>query len=347
MNYDDVLTQKTAVAIAREWIDGRIVRPKDHLRSQMRGLMEQLATRCIAESLQQQEKEDQLCERLDAAWDILNSVWYAAAPEYATRWRIKAEEQPGVDEQKKIEQARHVVWTRRDPKRSFQDGFESKHHFNYDRNSLDSTIANYLERSWLRHPTLDWILLDMTITRELCAFGEELKKRWVPGKRDDLDFFHHRYFSTKGNLSKMTEIKWSEFFESLWTKFVTLIAIPVGAIWASFHYGYSGLGATLASIYGVLVAGYGGIKVIQFLLRGVNRLIGRPDPRLKPFLLWEDMYEVWRRLDGPVVNPSRVRESMAKSTDKGAVWDAISWSLIDRLIAIDPAVWVIQPAAAQ
>lgn len=59
------------------------------------------------------------------------------------------------------------------------------------------------------------------------------------------------------------------------------------------------------------------------------------------------MYEVWRRLDGPVINPSRVREFMAKSTDHGAVWDATSWSIVDRLIAIDPAVWVIQPAAAQ
>ena len=31
-----------------------------------------------------------------------------------------------------------------------------------------------------------------------------------------------------------------------------------------------------------------------------------------------------------------------KSRDDGAVWDNVAWSLIDRVIAIDPAVWVVQ-----
>ncbi len=55
------------------------------------------------------------------------------------------------------------------------------------------------------------------------------------------------------------------------------------------------------------------------------------------------MYDVWKQLEGPVVNPTLVREAMIKSRDKGAVWDTVSWSLIDRVIAIDPAVWVVQP----
>jgi hypothetical protein len=54
------------------------------------------------------------------------------------------------------------------------------------------------------------------------------------------------------------------------------------------------------------------------------------------------MYEVWERLDGPVINPSRVRDAMVKSAEQGAVWNTISWSLIDRVIAIDPAVWVVR-----
>lgn len=36
---------------------------------------------------------------------------------------------------------------------------------------------------------------------------------------------------------------------------------------------------------------------------------GRIDPNVRPFQLWDEMYEVWRRLDGPVVNPTMVRES--------------------------------------
>ena len=52
------------------------------------------------------------------------------------------------------------------------------------------------------------------------------------------------------------------------------------------------------------------------------------------------MYDVWRSLEGPVVNPTMVKEAMLKAKEKGAVWDAGAWSIIDRAITIDPAVMV-------
>ncbi len=54
------------------------------------------------------------------------------------------------------------------------------------------------------------------------------------------------------------------------------------------------------------------------------------------------MYDVWRLLEGPVVNPTLVREAMVQSANQGAVWGNVAWSLIDRVIAIDLAVWVVQ-----
>jgi hypothetical protein len=126
---------------------------------------------------------------------------------------------------------------------------------------------------------LDWILVDMRVSRELCDLGEAVKQRLAPRKREKLlnvhhRYFYHRYFVTKGESTTIT---------------------------------------------------------------------GKPDPRLGPFHLWDQMYEVWLRLRGPVVNPSRVREAMVRSAEDGAEWGTLTWSLIDRVISIDPAVWIIWP----
>jgi hypothetical protein len=85
------------------------------------------------------------------------------------------------------------------------------------------------------------------------------------------------------------------------------------------------------------------VKILEFAIRFMRRLIGKVDPRTHAFGVWDQMYDVWRLLEGPVVNPTLVREAMIKSRDQGAVWNNVSWSLVDRVIAIDPAVWVVQP----
>jgi hypothetical protein len=58
------------------------------------------------------------------------------------------------------------------------------------------------------------------------------------------------------------------------------------------------------------------------------------------------MCGVWRRLEGPVVNPTLVCEAMARVAKEGVVWDNFSWSLIDRVIALDPVVWVVEPSGS-
>ena len=77
-------------------------------------------------------------------------------------------------EQEMIDKAQHIVWIRRDPKRPFTEGTRSEHHTNFDKDSFHSTIADYLSRPYLRHPVLDWIFMEMTISQELSAFGESL-----------------------------------------------------------------------------------------------------------------------------------------------------------------------------
>jgi hypothetical protein len=51
----------------------------------------------------------------------------------------------------------------------------------------------------------------------------------------------------------------------------------------------------------------------------------------------------FRYLTGPIINPTMVRDEMMKSKSLGAVWDLPSWSLIERVIVSDRAVWLVGP----
>ncbi len=178
------LTEPSAKAIAREWIDNRIEKPtKPYARSQMRWLMDQLAEPCITESLRLEEDVTGLWERLDYAHNILTTAWYSAASEEAISWPTSEENEPDAEEQEKLEKAQHVLWVRHDPARAFEEGTRSVHYTAINKDELNSAIADYLDRPYLRLPVLDWIFLDMTISRELSAFGEALKEKWLPGKR--------------------------------------------------------------------------------------------------------------------------------------------------------------------
>jgi hypothetical protein len=88
------------------------------------------------------------------------------------------------DNAAKIARTKATIWKRRNPQRSFSEGFESENHTAFDQEDFHGTVAVYLKEPWLRHPVLDWIMLDMMISRELSAFGEVLKQRWLPGPRN-------------------------------------------------------------------------------------------------------------------------------------------------------------------
>jgi hypothetical protein len=339
---DEPLTRMRAAQLVREQIQ-RSIDPSLSYRgwNQYRWLLEQLAGLCVAQSIANKETEDQFTSRLDAASDILYNVWYLAASEIATRfWREN--ESPTLDEQKTIAKAKATIWTRHDPKIAFEKGYTSEHHVAFNRDDLHAFVADYLARPWLRHHVLDWILVDIMISRELSAFGEELKQLLLPGRRSDSFFgVHWRYYETKGDLRRMTGIDWA----GISSKIVILMAFPLGAIYAAFFFGYNSLGAGLSSLYGLAVLGWIASKVFSIIVKVGYGLAGKVHPRAKPFVLWEKMYEVWTLLEGPIINPTLLREAMIKTRDYGARWDQAAWAIVERVIAYDPAVWIVRPTS--
>ncbi|MDX0702000.1 hypothetical protein GOD03_17330 [Sinorhizobium medicae] len=337
----EALTEREALAVVQEWLDNRIEKPLKGNNSQKRWIMEELGQLCVIETLRCREDEPQLCSRLSRAWDIAHNIWFAIAPPFATKF-YSGDNIPSEEEQERIDKARHVIWRRRDPKKAYLEGYNSSFQTSFSAEDFAYIVGEYVERPWLRHPFLDWVIVDVTVSRELCSFGEELKQNCLPGRRDFVGL-HHRYFSAAGNLQAMTKFDWNETFERWNMWFWGVVAFPVAAIWVSFHFGYNSLGGWLFGIYATAIffaLTWGALRLARKLFRWLR---GKSDPRTRPFELWTDMYEVWRRLEGPVINPQRVRDAMQASADKGAVWDSATWSVIDRVISISPAVWVPHP----
>lgn len=334
---ENTITEQQADIIARDWVNDVLpLSIGKHHPWQRRWLMNELATLCIAETIKQKQGEFELLNRLSDAYNIVESISYHSMGEVSNKVLLSQDET--ILEQERINKEKRPVWYTHDPRNSMKKGVESESYFMCaDKNSLNETIADYLTLSWLRHPFIDWVLVDMMVTNELCGFAEVLKENFALGGKN-LFGYNGVYHNGNGNIDKMYKI----YFIRLGIRFLTRILIPICAIWLSISFGYESTAITIGSIYGFLVFVYIVKKASGFISYSFNRITGRAASRAKQFILWEKMYEVWQRLRPPVLNPTLIRELMYKTTQEGAVWDSATWSIIDRTIAIDPAVWIIR-----
>jgi hypothetical protein len=339
----ELLTAISAAELAKEWIDNRVPKStRRFARNEMRWMMQELAILCVKEAVAAQETADQLCDRLYNSHEILSTVWWFSAPEIAKKlW--KEDENPTDEEQLKIDQAKCTLWKRHDPSRSFRDGWKSEHYVDFDKVELViSAIAPYLQSGWLRHPVLDWVFLDLLITQELCQFGEALKRDFLPGPRSEFTGEHAKYFKSEGKLEEMKKIEWNPTLERWNMLFWRRFGFPIGTIAVLFYVGWAGTAWIGTALYGFALAVWTLVGLVRFAKRMIRRGRGQLDPKLRPFQLWDKMYAVWRHLELPVINPTIVRKEMERTTAEGAVWHAAAWSLIDRVISVDPAVWVVE-----
>jgi hypothetical protein len=285
MMSEESITERDAARCASQWIsDFRPLRRG----GQYEALMTDLAKQCVTETLRAGEGECELDSRLASADGVLDALQTFGFPYALEKFRWESQDKVPDAFRKSLKSAMPSVWRRRDPSRSFKEGFESDHYFSGSPAELHEALSVYLTLPWLRHPSVDWLFLDMMITRELSAFGEEIKKQCFPGHKDSMGI-HAKYWTAKGAVSKM---------------------VPTG----------------FARIF------------------GVSREFTDPkSPISLASNVWQAMYEVWRCLTGPVINPTMVRDEMIKSKNVGAVWDVPSWALIERVIETDRAVWLVGP----
>jgi len=339
MSDDNLMSEQTAKRFVKEWVArGVPPKPKNYIRSEYGWLLKQLAERCMVKTLEQGTDEIDLDYELSKACEIIDIIWYTIVP--TERSREGGIFHPGDNDTQLLQQ--HRFWWRRDPQISFDEGFESKHYFSCLCDEIKSSAATYLEKPWLRVAKLDWIIVDILITDELCQYGERLKKDWLPGTKKNSLNIHPKYFSAKGNLKEMTKDRWKEDLKRSLLKPLYAVVLPLGMILSALYFGYSSTGYSFAAIYALLILD----NLVGAYRRSKYRRAGNPDPALEPFELWDKMYQVWKRLEGPTVNPIRVKEALDESSKMGAVWDETVWAIVGRAIKIDGDVWVIQSSDA-
>ena len=132
------------------------------------------------EGLKQGDDEWELEKRLDSMHELLVSIQSNARPKRIQDLLWKDPASLDDTERRRAEEARHLIWKRHDPKISFTDGLDSDHMPSVFKDDLKADCAIYLERPWLRHPVLDWMLVDMLVTAETALFVPFFKAVAVP-----------------------------------------------------------------------------------------------------------------------------------------------------------------------
>lgn len=332
------LSPAVAAETTRAWLSDRLDPEDRFAEDQVRWLMLDLAGQAFRETTQRGEGVGPYRERLDAAYEFLKAVWSILTPDRLKGWLRNGD--PTADEAKREQAARRILWKRRDPLICYREGYESPNAVQFSSEDLAGEATRYVASSWMRHPFLDWVLVDALVTRELQFFGEEVKRVHLPGRRDMMGS-HHRYFATKGNLQQMTGADLVGTAGAVFQYLLFVLALPIGIIGVLYLSGWSTTANWALAIYAAYMV-FHLLFVGMRAVRGLWRISGgQPKKQPKAAELWAEMHQVWRVLGGPVVNPTVVREEMVRTTANGAVWDNMTWSILDSRIARDPAVWIV------
>lgn len=234
------LSVREAAEYTKAWMDGQFEPEQRFEPNQKRWLMRQLANQALTETMRTDGDGNDFHDRLVQAYDLLHSTWLVVTPDKLKGWDRRGE--PTEEERKAEGAAKRVLWKRRDPLKGYQEGLESPYQTDFSKDDFAHYVADYLARPWMRQPVLDWIFVDAFVTRELSVFGEEVKRQYMPGRRDMLGVFHHRYFDAKGNLAEMMKPDWAGRIRGFSLYIAFAVALPVAGIWAAFAYGWTTTG---------------------------------------------------------------------------------------------------------
>lgn len=323
----EALSVPEAIAYTTRWIDIRLSPGEDFDGHQMRWLMTQLAIRALAETIKTGGDGSAYSERLHQSYTVLRRAQAALSGGKHQWWGSPAEDQAR-------KAAERVMWQRRDPGRGYVEGYESRYQTSLREDQFNRCVADYLAQPWMRHPVLDWMLVDAIVTHELSRFGEAVKKAEEPGD----PWRRGRYLRARGNLEELRNLKWKAEFQLQLACAAFFIVVPLLGIGAAFHFDWTITGIWLLGIYTLVVINELWSLVVKLIRRSV------PGPESSSQTLWREMYEVWRLLEGPVVNPMLVGAELARTTRRGARWNSAAWSIVVRAMEHDPLEWVVVPA---
>ena len=331
-------------AARRDWIERRLNSEHIDPHGQLGRVIDQVADRVLAHCRSVGEDRDALITKLFYALNVVTTAKWVLTPVPDENERTAGERKLSDEmwEAKRKWLAR-LIWSRRDLDQLFRRGTVSREAKPIDKRSLVSIVAKYLERPWMENGFLEWAFVDALVSEETRAFGEHIKG--LDPKTGGFSFAATMaYMQAEGDIQK---IYWRRLRNSLVSTAVKLafaVVLPVAALWWEWTRGDQQWAAWGTIGYAALVV----LSIARALGRRVIRLLRPAKPSYTELLeLYAEMARVYRQLEGPVINPSMLRDALHKSQEKGAVWDVSVFSLIDRIVARDPSVWTISEDLVQ
>ena len=190
---------------------------------------------------------------------------------------------------------------------------------------LKRTTASYLEKPWLQHNFIDWAIINASLFNQVAELSDGLKSGQLLGK------------TNWGYLFAGNKLEKRLLWEGGLALFGFLIrwVIPPAVVIALQAINYEKTATTLAVMWAVyvffrfvgLIAGWGERKALRVQAQKYLEML-------------DALIAVWLFTNSEVINPTRLRELLVETDQRGIgfVVPAVVYSLVDRAIERDPAV---------
>ena len=186
---------------------------------------------------------------------------------------------------------------------------------------LDSAMAEYLKRPWMRHDIIDVSVINALLFTELAMYADEVRSGRPFG------MINWSYLFSGGNPLKQLGFSLLGRLLRFLMAWVMLPAIAV----AFLAYGYQTAALVTFSIWGLYVL----YRIITIPAR--FRLgKARQKAAEKATEILTAMEKAWHAAKGRTISPSRLRELVLAAEERGAGFRPVLHALIDRAIQRDP-----------
>jgi len=225
---------------------------------------------------------------------------------------------------------RVFLWSRRNPEESFYAGYESTHYLEIEEFDINNLITFYLLRPWLAHPFLDWAFLDISVTQDVCLYGEVIKKNMIqPLNSWGVNRFYEKnqgHYYTLKKSSNLDSLKW------LLGLTACIVLLPFLLISSLFIYEYEIAAYIFSGIFLLVMASLLGIFGAKSFIYILKIALDKPTSNKEAGMrIWNEMYKVWQCLDEKVIASSKVKVRIDLATKAGANWNSRTYAMLERI----------------
>ena len=196
-----------------------------------------------------------------------------------------------------------------------------------NKSQLDAATVRYLQRPWMQLNLLDWYILNGYVFDELARVSDSIKSGEAIG------IINWAYLFSGGDFEKT--IYWRAAFQLL--KFVARWILGPAVIILVFYFGYQQVANWLAVFYGLYLLIQVAFFPRRYLRRkAVQKQLNDLEDKLRRLI------NVYQSSSVEIFNPSRLRELIAKTESEEVFFRPAVYSILDRAIERDAAVFAIE-----